>query len=269
MVIASIPKLAGARVKRREDPRLITGSATYVDDIRLPGMHHLAILRSPYAHARIRAIDGSRARAMPGVVAVVTGTDLKGRAASLLKRPERWPLATDRVRYVGEPVAAVLAREQATARDAVDLIEVDYEELAAAVDGEQAMLADAPRVHEALESNIAHYAPLNMGDAEAALREADVRIRQRMLNQRLAPAPMETRGTVARSNRGDGTLTVWTSTQVPHALRTTLSRLLSLSEERVRVIAPEVGGGFGCKGDVYPEDVLVAALSIMTGRPVK
>ena len=277
MPTAEIPKLVGARVKRREDPRLITGNATYCDDLHLPGMQHMAVLRSPYAHARIVTIDTSKARALPGVIDVITGAEIKdlsgpvpiGNPLPGQKDTIRWPLAIDQVRHVGEPVAAVLARDRYTARDALDLIEVEYEQLPAVADVEKAMEDGAPRVHDEFENNVAFYFPISTGDAEQAFKGAEVTISQRMVNQRLAPVPMETRGVVASYNKGDETLTVWNSTQAPHILKTIIGLTVNVPEHKMRVIAPEVGGGFGAKANLYPEDLLASALSIKTGKPVK
>jgi aerobic carbon-monoxide dehydrogenase large subunit len=277
MTSVQVPKLVGARVKRREDPRLITGNATYVDDVRLPGLLHMAVLRSPYAHARITRLDVSRAKALAGVSEVISGREIKNLSGQMLighplpgqKETVRWPLAIDRVRHVGEPVAAVLASDPYVARDALDLIDVVYEPLPAVADVEKAMEEGSPRVHDEFENNLAYHSPLSSGDAERALKDADVTVSQRMVEQRLAPTPMEPRGVVANYNKGDETLTVWNSTQIPHLLKSVLSVMVSVPEQKVHVIAPEVGGGFGCKANLYPEDVLACALSIKTGSPVK
>lgn len=268
-------KLMGARVKRREDPRLITGRSTYLDDLQLPGMVYMSILRSPYAHARIRRIDVSRALQMPGVVAAFTGAEVRELTKPLpvaitlpnMKKPDHWALAMDKVRYVGDGVAAVIARGRYQARDALDLIEVEYEELPAVVDLEKAMEPGSVKVHDELENNIAYHWELGGGDVERAFQEAEVVIKQRMVNQRLIPNPMETRGVLAQYQGGQ--LTVWSSTQVPHALRTQLALGLGLSENNVRVITPEVGGGFGSKLNIYAEEFLAAAAAIKLNRPVK
>jgi aerobic carbon-monoxide dehydrogenase large subunit len=277
MTTAEIPKLVGTRVKRREDPRLITGNATYCDDVTLPGLLYMAVLRSPYGHARITKLDASKARSMRGVVRVVTGAEVKelsgpvpiGGSLPGQKDTIRWPLAFDEVRHVGEPVAAVVANDRYLARDAAEAVEVDYEPLPVVVDVEQAFTDGATKVHEEFENNIAYYSPVSTGDVERAFESAEVRISQRMVEQRLAPVPMETRAIVSQYNKGDGTLTVWNSTQAPHLLKSILSALLNVPEQKVRVIAPEVGGGFGCKVNVYPEDLLACGLAIKTGRPVK
>jgi carbon-monoxide dehydrogenase large subunit len=277
MTTAELPKLVGTRVKRREDPRLITGNATYCDDVKLPGMLFMGVLRSPYGSARITRLDTTKAKSLRSVIDVITGADIRaltgpvpiGGSLPGQKDTIRWPLATDRVRHVGEPVAAVVARDRYTAEDALAAIEADYEPLPAVVDVEQAFADGAPKVHDEFENNVAYYSPVSAGDVEQAFKDAEVTISQRMVEQRLAPVPMETRAVVAQYNKGDGTLTVWNSTQAPHLLKSILSALMNIPEHKVRVIAPEVGGGFGCKVNVYPEDLLACGLSVKTGRPVK
>lgn len=271
------PKLVGAPVKRREDPRLITGSATYTDDVRLVDMAYLAVVRSPYAHARIRSINVERARRAPGVLLVLTGEDVQRLSRPLpvdavvdnMKRPERYALATGKVRLVGDPVVAVVAEDRYLARDAAELVEVDYEPLPAVVDPERALEPDAPRLYDEFPDNIACRKTGGEGDVDEAFRQADAVIRQRFVNQRLIPMAMEPRSVVAQYNRGTRELTLWSSTQIPHLLRTRLAETIGLPENRVRVIAPEVGGGFGSKLNVYPEEILCALASMQLGRPVK
>ncbi|WP_460038441.1 xanthine dehydrogenase family protein molybdopterin-binding subunit [Thermaerobacter litoralis] len=268
----------GARLKRKEDPRLITGSGTYTDDIKLPNMVHMAVVRSPHAHARIRRIDTAAARSAPGVVAVLTGEELKaGLMAPLpcawlyegLKNPPHWPLAIDRVRHVGEGVAVVVAETRAAAKDAAALVEVDYEPLPAVVDPEKAMESGAPLVHDQFDTNVAYTWEAAGGDVEAAFREADVVIRQRHLQQRLVPMALEPRAVVADCHPATGELTVWSTTQIPHLLKVNLCGILGVPEHQMRVIAPEVGGGFGAKLNVYPEEVIVPYLARKLRRPVK
>jgi len=272
----ALVKLVGEPIKRREDPRLITGGSTYVDDVRLPGMLYLVIVRSPYAHARIRGIDTRAATAHPTVARVLTGEEVAARIKPLpvlgmkgLKIPKRYPLAVGKVRYMGEAVAAVVATDRYAARDAADLIEVDYEPLPVVVDVEKAAGEGAPLLHEELGDNIAYVMKQEGGEVDRAFQQAAVTVSQRLIQQRLAPSAMEPRGVVAHYEKGRGTLTVWVSTQFPHFLRTYLADILNLPEHRVRVIAPEVGGGFGSKMDVYPDEVLTAFLSLDLGRPVK
>jgi carbon-monoxide dehydrogenase large subunit len=267
--------LVGSRIKRREDPRLITGRGTYVDDIQLPRMTYAAILRSPYAHARIRRLDVDKAKALPGVVAVLTGADLQGKNVPCgwtlpdMKVAPHPALAVGKVRYTGDAVAVVVAEERYIARDALDLIAVDYEPLPVVVDAEQAIQPGAPQLHDEVPNNIAFVWKVAGGDVERAFREAEVVIRERLVNQRLIPNAIEPRGVVAQYNPGSGDLTLWSATQIPHLVRLLLSLVMGIPEHKVRVIAPEVGGGFGSKLYLYPEEVIVASLAKATGRPVK
>ena len=280
-----LPKLIGARVRRREDPRLVQGLATYVDDLKLPGMLHAAFKRSEIAHGSIRAIDTSAATAMEGVELVLTGAQLAKHIGpiprvSALRAPDQLPLAIDRVRYVGEPVAVVVAADRYIARDATDAIRITYEELPAVVDPHAAVAPGAPRLHEGFERNIAleHVgggagagpaaARANQDAVAAAFAGADIVVRQAMLNQRLAPSATEPRGVIARFDHGRDFLTIWSSTQAPHLLRSMVAGVLGLGEHQVRAIAPEVGGGFGAK-KVYGEDHVVAALARIVRAPVK
>jgi carbon-monoxide dehydrogenase large subunit len=272
--MAVVPKFVGARVKRREDPRLISGAATYCDDVRLPGMVVATILRSPYAHARILSVDLSAARKAPGVICALSGEDLQGRIGSLPcvapvpKLPDHPVLARGKVRFVGEPVAVVVADNAYLAQDALDRIEVQYEALEAVTDPEAALAKDAPILHEELGSNLVSASQVP-GRIDAPMREADAVLHLRIVNQRLAAVPMEPRGVVAQWNRGAGQMTIWSSTQIPHLLRSQLAEMLSLGENKVRVIAPEVGGGFGAKLNVYPEEALIPYLARQLDRPVK
>src|ERR671923_1719650 len=268
-------QLVGSRIKRREDPRLITGRGTYVDDIQLTRMTYAAILRSPYAHARIRSINVDKAKALPGVVAVMTGADLQGKNVPCgwtlpdMKVAPHPALAVGKVRYTGDAVAVVVAEERYIARDALDLIEVDFEPLAVVVDAEKAIQPGAPQLHDEVPNNTTFVWKVAGGDVDKAFREADVVVRQRLLNQRLIPNAIEPRGIVAQYNPGSGDLTVWSATQIPHLVRLLLSMVMGIPEHKVRVIAPEVGGGFGSKLYLYPEEVIVASLSKALGRPVK
>src|SRR3990170_1648228 len=274
-----LPKLIGEPIKRREDPRLITGLATYVDDIKLPRMLHMSIVRSTHAHARLRRVDVSRARSAPGVALVLTGAEAKAWGEALptasevpeMKAATRYPLSADGVvRFVGEGIAAIVADDRYVARDAAELVDVEYEDLPVVVDARKAMAPGAPILHTDFGTNVCAIMPVGDKDAtDAAFREADVTIKQWMVNHRLIPNAMEARGVVANYDPGQETLTVWSSTQVPHLLRTLLSTLVRMPEHKVRVIAPEVGGGFGSKIDVYAEDVLVPLASIHLQRPVK
>jgi aerobic carbon-monoxide dehydrogenase large subunit len=270
-------RYVGQAMKRKEDPRLVSGTSTYVDDVVLPGMLHMAITRSIHAHARIKSIDTSKAKKLPGVVAVVTGEEVAAHcgpipcAASIpdMKNAQRQLLAVGKVRFVGEPVAAVVAENKYIARDAADLIEIDYETLPAVVNPEKAMDPASPRLYDEFSDNIAYRFAFESGNTEEAFKNADVIVKERLINQRLAPIPMETRGAVATYQMPDNELVVWNSTQQPHGLRTLLANLLRVPENRTRVIAPEVGGAFGSKIDLYAEDGLVGYLAKKTGRPVK
>ncbi|MCU1325753.1 MAG: xanthine dehydrogenase, molybdenum binding subunit apoprotein [Bryobacterales bacterium] len=274
--VTKLEKLVGKRVRRREDPRLITGTAMYVEDVKLPDLHHAAIFRSPHGAANIRSIDVSKALALPGVVAVYTGKDILGVgsvvcAADLpgLRKPVHHILAQDRVYFVGHAVAVVIAKDRYIAADGADLIEVDWAPTQAVTDPEKALAAGAPAVHPEWPDNTAFVFDQKGGDYAAAAASAEVVLRQRIISQRLVPNAMETRGVVADWKAADRSLTVWTSTQIPHLARSILAGQLGLDENRVRVIAPEVGGGFGSKLNVYPEEALMGFVSMKLNKPVK
>ena len=274
-----MPTLFGSAIKRREDPRLITGAATYVDDVKLPGLIYAAILRSPYAHARITAVNVSEARKAPGVIAVYTGADIKDRVAPVpcawnppncdLKVPAHPLLAFEKVRYVGDGVAMVVADSRAAARDAIDLIDVDYDTLDGGVDPEKMAQPGAPQLHDSVPGNIAFTWVVAGGDAERAFQSAEVTVQQRIVQQRLLPTAMEPRAAVASYNKGSGQLTLWATSQNPHIHRFLCSVMLKLPEHRIRVITPEVGGGFGSKIPAYPDEALVSFAAMDLGRPVK
>ncbi len=269
----------GSAIKRREDPRLITGAATYTDDVKLPGLTYAAFLRSPYAHARITRIDVSAAKRSPGVVAVYTGADIKDRVAPVpcawnppncdLKVPAHPLLAHDKVRYVGDGVAMVVAATRGAARDAIDLIDVDYDPLEGGVDPEKMAAKGAPQLHDDVPGNIAFTWVVAGGDADAAFQGAEVTVKERIVQQRLLPTAMEARAAVASYNKGSGHLTLWVTSQNPHIHRFLCSVMLQLPEHRIRVIAPEVGGGFGSKIPAYPDEALVSLAAMDLGRPVK
>jgi carbon-monoxide dehydrogenase large subunit len=269
-------KHVGRAMRRKEDPRLITGQARYVDDISLPGTLWAAIVRSPEAHAKITSIDSTNAIARPGVHAVFTGNDLTDLAGPLpcawvppgveINNPEHWPLARDAVKHVGDPVAVVLGDDRYAVVDAAEDVVVEYESLPVVTDPEAA-LQGGPLVHEQFGTNKVHEWSLTGGDLDAGFAEADVVLERRVVNHRIAGAPIEPRGVLADYRAGS--MTLWSSTQVPHFVRLFLAILLGMSEERVRVIAPEVGGGFGAKLQVYGEEVLCAWCSRKTGHPVK
>ncbi len=273
----AVSRYVGARVKRIEDPKLIRGEGLFLDDLTLPGMLHAVFVRSQHGHARIARVSLERARAHPGVVAALAAADLPEIQKPLPVIPVEgmragWhlPLAAREVHYAGEPVAVVVAEDRYAARDAADLVEVAYEPLPAVVDLEQAA-AGAPFVHDELGTNVGFTETVERGDVDGAFRGAPVRLRQRMVNHRVAPVSLETRGTAAMydGSMGQGILTVWTSTQEAHAIRDGLSQVLSLEVRRIRVVTPDVGGGFGSKLNTYPEDAVVAYLARRLRRPVK
>jgi carbon-monoxide dehydrogenase large subunit len=272
-----ISKFVGARIKRREDPSLIRGLGRFVDDVRLPGMLYVAILRSAHAHARINSVDTGAARRHPGVVAVFTGAELRDQIGALpttadnptLRIPKHYVLAIDKVCYVGDGVAAVIAEDRYAARDALDLIAVQYEPLAVVTDAEKALTPGSPVIHAEWPDNTAFRWEHKQGDVDKAFKQAHRVVKQKLVHQRLAPNAIETRGVVARYLAADKELTVWSSTQIPHILKTHLSKLLNLPEGQVRVIAPDVGGGFGSKLNVYAEEALLGYLALKLNRPVK
>ena len=269
----------GQSVKRFEDHRLLTGQSSYVDDLKLPGLLHAAVLRSPHAHATIESIDATTASQRPGVVAVITADDITGIASHLPTRaatdadelgPPRHPvLASGKVCYVGQPVAVVVGEDQYTAGDALEEILVDYRVLPAVIDPVEAAKDGAPVVHEDLGSNVSLQTVNSGGDLDAAFQAADHIVTQTYEVQRLAPAPIEPRGILADYRQDEDLLTVWDSTQHPHEVREHLVHLLGRTEAGVRVVAPDVGGGFGEKGCLFPEEVAIPYLSILMGRPIK
>jgi aerobic carbon-monoxide dehydrogenase large subunit len=296
----------GNSVPRKEDPTLLTGHSNFTDDIRLPGMLHMAFLRSPHAHARITSIDVSAAREQPGVEAVFTSGDLAdvlgGGARDAedapgyaveesagsetdvsesplrtfcgwpvtedIKIPHHSPLAHDEVNFAGEPVAVVLATDRYKAQDALEFIEVEYEPMGAATDIEGALEDGAPLVHEEFGTNECYLWPLATGDIDEAFEKADVVVRGRYIQQRLIPSAIETRAVIAQPEPLDS-FTVYTSTQVPHFVKDVLSLMCGVSDTKLRVVAPDVGGGFGSKLNVYSEEVLALEVARKLGAPVK
>ena len=277
--VAAPARVFGSAIKRREDPRLLTGTARYTADMTLPGQLYAAILRSPHGHARIKNIDTAAAKAAPGVVAAFTGADTEGVLGSIpcawlvpnsdLKTTPYPALAKGVVRYVGDAVAVVVAESPQQAADAVELIEVDYEPLKATVDPEQATKAGAPQLHEEAPNNIAFHWTVGGGDVDAAFKNADVVVRDRIIQQRLIPTAMETRGALAHYLPATGELTLWNTTQNPHIVRFIMSLVAGIPEDRLRVIAPEVGGGFGSKIPQIQGDFITVFCSMKLGRPVK
>jgi carbon-monoxide dehydrogenase large subunit len=277
----------GKSVARREDARLLRGKGQYIADLELPGMLHVAFVRSPVAHARIRAVDTSRAQQAPGVALVLGGAELQQALPPVrdnqLPLPAKWKaaiphrilnprqplLAVDKARHVGEAVAVVVAESQLAAEDAAELVEVDYEDLPAIVDPQAALDAGAPLVHEALGTNEIGWFSLRKGDAAKALAAAPHRIERRFHHHRYAAMPMECRGVAAAYDLRTATYTVWSSTQVVHWVQREIATTLGVADARVRCVALDVGGGFGVKGHVYPEDMLLPFLAQRTARPVR
>ncbi|HEY9287444.1 MAG TPA: xanthine dehydrogenase family protein molybdopterin-binding subunit [Candidatus Dormibacteraeota bacterium] len=275
----AVSQMIGASIKRREDPRLVTGSGDYVDDFSQSGVVHMHVIRSTEAHARILGIDTKWAREADGVVAVFTGKDLISEFGAPLpvtpcfvpdkKIPNHYPIAVDAVRYAGEPVAVVVANSRAAAEDAGERLDIRYESLPAVLDIEKALEDDAPVLHEEIGSNKSYEAKFANGDIEAAFKEADVTIKQRLIQQRLIPIAVEGRGVLADYKPFSNKMTVYSSTQIPHFVKVWVAVILGIPESNVRVVAPEVGGGFGSKIRVYPEEILAALMSKRLGRPVK
>ena len=270
--------LVGASPKRKEDGRFVAGRGRYLDDVRVEGLLHLAVVRSPHAHARVAGVDGAAARACDGVIAVLTLADLPELAAAtvppLVPEPKGRPyvhpvLAGARVRHVGEPVAVVVATSPYAAADGVERVAVAYDPLPAAVSPAAASAAGAPRVNETWPDNLASVTRGAKGQPAEALARAPVVVAARLAYPRVAGMPLETRGVLAAPDPIGGGLTVWTSTQVPFAVRSAIAPVVGLAEERIRVLVPDVGGGFGVKGHVYPEEILVAVVARRLGRPVK
>ncbi len=264
------------RMLRKEDPRLVRGLGKFCDDISLPGMLHLAILRSPVAHARVVSIDTSAAEAHPKVKAVVTGETLKGLNLAwmpTLSNDVQAVLATDKVRFQGQEVAFVVAEDRYSARDALELIDVEYDMLPPVVDVRRALEPDAPVIRDDLEGKADnHCFDWETGDeaaTQAVFDKADVVVKQDIVYPRVHPAPMETCGCVADYERVDGKLTLWATSQAPHAHRTVYALVAGLPEHKIRVIAPDIGGGFGNKVPIYPGYVCSIVGSIVTGKPVK
>jgi len=266
----------GHSVRRVEDDRFIRGAGNYVDDIKLPGMLHMAILRSPYAHAKINGIDASRAQALPGVVAVVTGELMAQHNLAwmpTMSYDTQAVLATDKVRFQGQEVAAVVAESAYVAKDALELIDVDYEALEPIVTPQRALESDAPVIRTDKEDKTDnHIYDWESGDKEAterAFAEADKVVSLDTFYPRCHPSPLETCGCVADVNPATGQATIYMTSQAPHAIRTVFALVAGLPEEKIRIVSPDIGGGFGNKVPVYPGYVVATAASLLLGRPVK
>jgi len=270
--------LVGASPKRKEDGRFVTGQGRYLDDVRVPGLLHVALVRSPHAHARVVSIDHRAARALAGVAAVWTLDDLPELAVAnvppLVPEPKSRPyvhpiMAGQRARHVGEIVAIVIADDPYVAADGAERVAMAYEPLPAALSPESAVAPGAPRVNEAWPDNLVSVTASAKGHPESAMAGAEVVVAARLAYPRVAGMPLETRGVLAAPDPVGGGLTVWTSTQVPFAVRSGIAPVVGLQEERIRVLVPDVGGGFGVKGHVYPEEILVPVVARRLGRPVK
>ena len=271
------PRYVGARVLRAEDPRFLRGAGRFVDDLQIPGMCHLAFVRSPHAHARIRKIDVEEAAALPGVIRVWTGQEARRMIPPMygdalapgFKKAGIPVLAHDKVRFVGEPVAVAVAESRYLAEDAASLVHVEYEPLRAIIDPEKALAETEIRVHEEWNDNIYWQKHFSSGDVAAAFRQAHRIVRGRYCSQRYTAVPMEGRGYVAHYDVGRDELTLWASSQTPHIERTLVADLIGLPENKFRVVAPDVGGGFGLKCLVFPEEVVIAYLAWKLRRPLK
>jgi aerobic carbon-monoxide dehydrogenase large subunit len=264
-------------IKRTEDPPLLMGRAQFIGDLRLPGLLAVKFLRSPHAHARLLEIDVRAALALPGVEAVITGRDLASTTRPIRAvmsgagyKSSGWPpLAQGKVRFAGEPVAAVVATDQYRAEDALEAIDVTYEVLPAVVSAEGAMAPGAPVLHEEMGDNVIFHTRFEKGDVAAALASADIRIAETFRHARCSSSPMEGRGVMASLDPVDGMLTVWASNQSPHLMRSGLAEALGVPDSRIRILCPSVGGGFGPKMHLYPEDIVVAELARRLRRPVR
>ena len=272
-------RIFGSGIRRREDPRLITGGSVYTDDVTLPGMVHAAILRSPHAHARITGVDVSAAAAAPGVIAVYTGADVDGVLAPIpcawippdseVKAVAHPAIAKDVVRYQGDAVAVVVADTRYQAEDALELINVGYEPLPAVVNPAAAMDAGAPQLHDDAPNNQAFHWVASGGDPDAAFADAEVVVSDTIVQQRLVPNAMEPRSAVANWLKSMGELTLWSTSQNPHIVRFLASLITGVAEHKIRVIATEVGGGFGSKIPVYADEMIAAFCAMRLNRPVK
>lgn len=266
----------GDRVRRKETQRFVTGTGRFVDDLLPPGTLHAAFARSACAHARIRAIDVAAARSMPGVRAVFTGKDiaqqiqpLRVGGSSLLRPVKLYPLAVDKIRYFGEPVAVVVADNRYLAEDAVEAVSIDYEALPVVVDPEAAMEPGAPCVHEELGSNIVYKFHFATDGIDKVFQQADIVVKERIRSHRISACPIETRAYLAHYNTDEDSLTMWSATANPHSLRGRIAEMLNFPEGKIRVIAPDVGGSFGVKIQTYQEELLLPLLSRELGRPIK
>ena len=272
-------RYVGGGLLRKEDPKLLTGQGTYTEDIAIPGMVWIAVVRSPFAHARINGVDSSRAKEMPEVMAVFSGEELAEEWGGPLpmawpvtediNNPDHFPVAKDKARYAGDAVAVVVAASQARAQDAAEAVDVDYEPLDAVVDLEEALEDGAPLVHEEFGTNKCYTWPLASGEVDEVFSNAPVVVKERYVHPRLIPNAIEPRAIVVQPVPAQGEFTMWSATQVPHIAKVTLSLTCGIPESKLRVIAPEVGGGFGSKLQVYPEEAICLVVARKLGLPVK
>lgn len=275
--MATTEKYVGTPVLRKEDPEFLTGQARYTDDLTVAGMLWMTVVRSPFAHARIKAVDASKALAMPGVVAAFSGQDFEWAGPLLMawpvtadiNNPPHWPLAKDKARYQGDGVAVVVAESRAAAIDAAEAVSVDYEALPAVTDSDAALADGAPIVHDEFGTNRSYTWKLTNGDVDKVFAEAPVVVKQRNVIRRLIPNAIEPRSIVVQPTPATGQFTMWSSTQIPHVLRTGMALATGIAESKLRIIAPRVGGGFGSKLQVYPEEALALELARRLGRPIK
>jgi aerobic carbon-monoxide dehydrogenase large subunit len=267
--------MVGKSIRPRKDLQLLKGAGGYTDDLKLPDMVYAAFLRSPYAHARIKSIDTTRARELEGVVYILTGRETAKQLVYWMQKPgmrtpERLSLATDKVRFVGEPIVAIAATTRAIAEDAVELITIEYEPLPVTVDAEKALVEPGEALlYEEWKDNVLFHDQHKTDGTDEMFRSADCIVKERLVSNRYSPTPIETRAILASYDRTENTLLVYASTQFPHVLRTFLSQTLDFPEHRIRVIAPKVGGGFGIKSAVFQDEVSTVILSMKLGRPVK
>ncbi|MGI0085179.1 MAG: xanthine dehydrogenase family protein molybdopterin-binding subunit, partial [Nitrososphaerales archaeon] len=268
-------RYVGTPIKRVEDPRLLTGEDQYIDNLKFPNMAFAGFVRSPYAHARIKKVDLSKLVNEPSVVATVTAEEVRKTSEPIpvvwrvpeAKIHEHYALAQGKVMHVGDPVVAVAVSNREKLEDILELIEVEYETIEPVLDPTDA--DQKPPIHEELGTNTCFVLPISAGDVESAIREADVLVSEEFKISRLAASPMETRGVIANPRGLHSELTIYSSTQWPHVLRTLLSSCLRIDENKLRVIGPDVGGGFGVKGEVYGEEIAVALLALKSRQPVK
>ena len=272
----SINSPIGERVRRKETQRFITGTGRYVDDLLPPGTLQVAFARSSCAHAKIKSIDVEAARSMPGVHAVFTGKDiaqhvkpLRVGGSSVLRPVKLYPLAVDKIRYFGEPLAVVVADNRYLAEDAAETISVDYDLLPVVIDPEAAMEPGAQPVHEDAGSNIVYKYHFATDGIDKVFQDADIVIKERIRSHRITACPIEPRAYLASYNKEEDSLTMWSATANPHSLRGRIADILSFPEGKIRVIAPDVGGSFGVKIQTYQEELLLPYLSLQFGRPIK